>query len=314
MFSAFVTRRRWATVIIFLLLGPFIGMLYLGRGRMALGYFFAGIPAAALPYIAAHFGAPIAPGLLLIWPLHIAGAVHGYAIIKRTAGGRPGALFAKWYVIITLGIILPMVLAHAIRSFLWEPFSIPSGGMRPTLVVGDYLWVSKSTFGYSGFSLSFAPPLFSGRIFGREPERGDIVVFRLPTDESVDYIKRIIGLPGDQIQLRQGLLYINGSLVARERVGTDRDGRGWEIARFAETLPNGRRHLILEQSDDIPADNTRVYEVPAGHYFTLGDNRDGSLDSRFPEVGYIPYENLVGRFEVVFWNSVDRKIRFERRP
>jgi signal peptidase I len=215
-------------------------------------------------------------------------------------------------------IALVLALAFAFRVFVGEVFSIPGGSMMPTLVVGDHILVSHAAYGYSRFSMPLELPLFSGRIFGREPERGDIVVYKLPSEKPVDYVKRIVGLPGDRIQLRQGRLYINGSLIARERLGTDRrtgrNGKVWETVRFAETLPNGRRHLILEEADDKPQDNAEVYTVPASHYFGLGDNRDNSMDSRFAEIGFIPFESLVGRFEAVFWNSVDRKVRFERRP
>ncbi len=223
-------------------------------------------------------------------------------------------------------IIYAVLIALAIRTVAYEPFNIPSGSMIPTLLVGDYLFVSKFSFGYSRHSLPFSLPLIQGRIFFSEPERGDVAVFKLPLDNRTDYIKRIIGLPGDRIQLVDGILNINGEQVKRERtedyVVRNRNGNIRRVSRYIETLPNGRRHYILEMSDRGPYDNTDVYIVPAGHYFAMGDNRDRSRDSRFlNDVGFVPMKNLVGRAEFLFF-SVDGEvweiwkwadsIRFER--
>ena len=206
-------------------------------------------------------------------------------------------------------IFYAILIAIAIRTVAFEPFRIPSGSMIPTLLVGDYLFVSKYSYGYSRHSLPFSLPLISGRIWFTEPERGDVVVFKLPTDNSTDYIKRLVGLPGDRIQVRRGILYINGDPVKREAVSdfvTYRDGRPWRIPRYLETLPNGKQHYILEEfGDQAPMDNTKVYVVPKGHYFAMGDNRDRSQDSRFlQEVGFVPQKNLVGRAEMLFF-SID---------
>ncbi|MEO5335539.1 MAG: signal peptidase I [Magnetospirillum sp. WYHS-4] len=200
-------------------------------------------------------------------------------------------------------------IALAIRTVAYEPFNIPSGSMIPTLLVGDYLFVSKFSYGYSKHSLPGSLPLFSGRILFSEPERGDVVVFKKPSDNRTDYIKRIVGLPGDRLQMIGGILHINGQPVQRERLADhsarDPYGNMLRTARFVETLPNGRRHLILEVSDQGPMDNTPVYQVPEGHYFGMGDNRDASADSRFlAEVGYIPRENLIGKAVFMFF-SVD---------
>ena len=209
-------------------------------------------------------------------------------------------------------LIYAVLIAIGIRTLAFEPFTIPSGSMRPTLLVGDYLFVSKYSYGYSRYSLPLGLPLIPGRILFTEPERGDVAVFKLPRDTGTDYIKRIIGLPGDKIQVMKGILHINGEPVERERL-TDyvhREGNGSvrRIPRFVETLPNGRRHMILEEDNDNGmADNTPVFAVPEGHYFAMGDNRDSSRDSRFPGVGFVPRENLVGRAELTFF-SIDGSI------
>lgn len=213
-------------------------------------------------------------------------------------------------------IIYAVLIAMFIRTFAYEPFNIPSGSMIPTLLIGDYLFVSKFSYGYSRHSLPFSLPLIPGRILRTEPERGDVAVFKLPSDSSTDYIKRIIGLPGDRIRMRAGRLYINGKLVARKRIEdfllSDDYGRRRRIPQFVETLPNGRSHRILEMTDQGGLDDTPEYVVPPDHYFAMGDNRDNSLDSRVPGgqgVGFIPMENLVGRAEVLFF-STDGRARF----
>jgi len=205
-------------------------------------------------------------------------------------------------------IVYAGLIAIGIRTFAFEPFNIPSGSMIPTLLVGDYLFVSKYSYGYSRFSFPLSPPLFSGRIFGRAPSRGDVAVFKLPRDTSIDYIKRIIGLPGDRIQMRLGILYINGTEVPRQLLGdytATGDGPPMAMRLYKETLPNGVVHDILKAGDDGPLDNTQEYLVPDGYVFAMGDNRDNSLDSRvLNAVGFIPQENLVGRAEFLFF-SVD---------
>ncbi|EDP66199.1 Signal peptidase I [alpha proteobacterium BAL199] len=204
-------------------------------------------------------------------------------------------------------ILIAVGIALFIRTFAYEPFNIPSGSMIPTLLVGDYLFVSKMSYGYSRHSLPLSLPLIPGRILFSEPERGDVVVFKLPTDNKTDYIKRIVGLPGDTIQVRDGILHINGDAVARRQIENFRDedryGRPADVKQYIETLPNGREHPILEIGDDLPNDNTGVYRVPEGHYFAMGDNRDNSVDSRFAKVGFIPRDNLVGRAEVIFYST-----------
>ena len=204
-------------------------------------------------------------------------------------------------------LIYAVLIALFIRTFAFEPFNIPSGSMIPTLLVGDYLFVSKYSYGYSRHSLPLSLPLIPGRVFSSVPERGDVAVFKLPKDNSTDYIKRIVGLPGDKIQVRNGRLFVNGKLVDRKRLQPFRVrgplGSTIGIAQFEETLPNGIKHRILERGDNFQLDNTPVYTVPDGHVFGMGDNRDDSQDSRvLREVGYIPMENLVGRAEFIFFS------------
>ena len=205
--------------------------------------------------------------------------------------------------------IVAVLLALVIRTFLFEPFNIPSGSMLPTLKVGDYLFVSKPAYGYSKASFPFGLSFFDGRMMPENPKRGDVVVFKLPSNPSIDYIKRVIGLPGETIQVVRGRLYINGNIVEREPVGLLREENpglhSVTLMEYIETLPDGTLHRIWEESDNGDLDNTDVYRVPDGHYFMMGDNRDNSQDSRVQSlVGYVPFENFVGRADRLFF-SID---------
>ena len=208
----------------------------------------------------------------------------------------------------TIKVILQaLVLALLVRTFLYQPFNIPSGSMKSTLLVGDYLFVSKFSYGWSKYSLPYAAVPFSGRILGSEPTRGDVAVFKLPRDNETDYIKRVIGLPGDRIQVRRGLLHINGEAVKVEPVEPfaerGRFGQTKRLAAFKETLPGGVSHTILRETDEGYQNNTPEFVVPAGHYFMMGDNRDNSQDSRYLDaVGYVPAENLIGKAQVIFFS------------
>ncbi len=231
---------------------------------------------------------------------------HKIASAKKTSGGILETVKT---------VVYAVLIALVVRTVAYEPFNIPSGSMVPTLLVGDYLFVSKFSYGYSRYSLPLGLPLFSGRIylpFSDLPQRGDVAVFKLPTDPSTDYIKRIVGLPGDQIQVRHGNLYINDQQVPRrpnEDYVYEEGGSTILLRQYNESLPREPGeppldHRIIKVGNNGPLDNTPVYAVPPGHYFAMGDNRDNSQDSRvLSAVGYIPTDNLVGKAQFLFFST-----------
>jgi signal peptidase I len=216
--------------------------------------------------------------------------------------------------------LLVLALPLGFRTLLFQPFNVPSAAMSPTLMVGDYFFVSKYAYGYTHYSLPYSPPLFSGRIFASEPRRGDVVVFRLPKNHSVDYVKRIVGLPGDRIQMKEGQLYINDTPIKREPLasfaGDDLCGTDTKtIKHWRETIDDGTSYETFDCMDNGFYDNTVVYKVPAGHYFMMGDNRDNSTDSRvLTAVGYVPFENIIGHVGMIFFSSPpgSGQLRFTR--
>ena len=219
-------------------------------------------------------------------------------------------------------IIYALILAGIVRVFFFQPFNIPSGSMKSTLLVGDYLFVSKLSYGYSQYSFPFGLITFNGRVFASTPKRGDVAVFKLPANNSTDYIKRVIGLPGDTVQMIDSVLYLNGKAVPRERVddfiGRDQAGSVRRIKRYRETLPNGVSYLTLDMFDNGPGENTALFRVPEGSYFMMGDNRDNSTDSRIPGggVGFVPFENFIGRADLIFFSARpdDSSLAFLRLP
>jgi signal peptidase I len=205
--------------------------------------------------------------------------------------------------------LIAVILALIIRTFLYEPFNIPSGSMKPTLEIGDYLFVYKPAYGYSRHSFPFGMAPIEERVWnrGKMPERGDIIVFKLPSNTHVDYIKRIIGLPGETVQVTAGRLYINNRLVPRNLL--DHKIIETEIGKisrkeYLETLPGGVEHRIYEDGDFQNLDDTGKFVVPKGHYFVMGDNRDNSQDSRVADlVGFVPLENIVGKADFIFFST-----------
>lgn len=208
-------------------------------------------------------------------------------------------------------VVQALALAILVRVFLFQPFNIPSGSMKPTLLVGDYLFVSKYSYGYSKYSFPLVSTyLFDGRVWEGKPKRGDVAVFRKPTDVNIDYIKRVIGLPGDKVQMIDGQLHINGKAIPKVKTGTFYDTDFGVVASYQETLPNGVKYTVLDRREQH-SDNTREYTVPKGYYFMMGDNRDNSADSRDPSVGMVPLENFVGRAEVIFFSSDEKASLFK---
>lgn len=291
-------------------------MLYLGKGRKGLAYLPFEIAAYFLSYYAVHLEILELPTakILAYLTVRLVGVPHCFFVSTQLHGRRPTAWFARWYNMVGVLLVASIFVALVARPFLMEPYHIPSGAMQPTLRIGDHLFVSKFAYGYSRYSFPFSPRLFDGRVLGKLPQRGDVAVFRNPTDDRVDYIKRIVGLPGDRVQLIGGVLHINDEPVVRAKI-RDLADEGGRVAgpaiEYSETLPGGRSYLIWERRGSEITDDTAEYLVPEGHVFVLGDNRDNSLDSRaLNQVGYVPMENLVGRLGLVFWNSQDEKIPF----
>ncbi|WP_372785711.1 signal peptidase I [Phenylobacterium sp.] len=223
--------------------------------------------------------------------------------------GEPAAdTVAREAVEIAKTLAAALAIALVLRVGVFQPYTIPSSSMEPGLVTGDYIVVSKWSYGWSRasvpFNLPVIPMIGGHRLFGRDPERGDVVVFRLPREPDVAYVKRLIGLPGDRVQVVGGEVRVNGRAIPRQFAGLaeDHDAPGRIVPRVVETAPNGKRYVTFGGSRDGDGDNTDVYLVPAGRYFMMGDNRDNSLDSRWPMevgVGLVPAENLVGRAEAI---------------
>lgn len=314
-------RPRSIASIIFIsvLLGPIFVMLWLGRGLLALAYLVVTIGIVLMAVVLESLGI-LSSAPLEFLPIHTAASLSVYALpalvglvhglkIRAVSTGRP---WFRWIAIIPAwlgGIVLLLLVLHLpFRTFLFQPFDVPSASNEPSLMVGDYFLVSKFAYGYSRFSFPFNLASFAGRTGNSHPRRGDMAVYKLPTNTNIDYVKRVIGLPGDRIQMRSGVLHINGAAVKKERIADfvdpDGEGGGRPVPQYIETLPNGVQYRVLDTEPAGSGDNTMEYAVPPGHYFVLGDNRDNSQDSRYLEqVGYIPEDNFLGPVVLRFWSS-----------
>ncbi|MGL3108530.1 signal peptidase I [Bradyrhizobium sp. BR 1432] len=232
-------------------------------------------------------------------------------ILQETIRPRSSAQSPEWKAIVILILLIPVLWSppFLLRFFLYQPFNIPSGSMAPTLMVGDYVFAAKYAYGYGRYSFPFAQSWISGRVFAAEPEYGDIVVFRTAKDSSVDYVKRVVGLPGDRIQMRQGQLILNDRPVTRVALEYGLAGAacgvdgGVKVKRWRETLPSGVSYVTYDCIDNGFLDNTNVFTVPPGNFFALGDSRDNSTDSRMMSTfGFVPMDNLVGKVTRIFWS------------
>lgn len=298
------SRSLWTSALIAAFGGPFGGFLWIGAGWLAIASL---VVISAISFAVIYIGFPVLPGVNLTGLVDLSGlglmVLWAALVVPFASRYRPNRWYAHGAWVLAFVLLSSPVAALLIRTFLFQPFSIPSSSMVPTLQDGDHLFVSKSAYGYSRYSAPFNLLPIEGRVYGQEPKRGDVVVFKFPPDPSVDYIQRIVGLPGEKIQMVNGVLHINDVAVVLEDAGTfPYEEMSKPVKLQRETLPGGVTHFVLDLTDSSIGDNTRLYEVPEGHYFVLGDNRDNASDSRF-SVGFVPYENLVGKAVRLFWNS-----------
>ncbi len=294
LYNLIKNRSPWVVFPVALFAGSVLGMLYVNRWKWALLYLVLFSAQMALLYFE-YIGETVAFDIVVALMISLQ-AVYFSRTLKQDAL----SWYAKLVAVLMTCLVVLLFLALLLKPFLYEPWHMPAGSMRPTIHVGDTVLASKYAYGYGQYSFPFYISPWKSRWFHKDPERGDLIVFALPQDTSVDYLKRVVGLPGDRIQMTNGRLFINGAMLEREFVREvevpDPKGELYTVKEYIETLPEGKRHGIYEKSDEEPLDNTVLFEVPQGHYFIMGDNRDRSLDSRvMPMVGYIQDKYLVGK-------------------
>jgi len=301
MFSSFKQRKPWASAFITFFLGPMLGMFYLGKATIGLLYIPLFIVVGLAPFILMHFGIidvdPDNALTIVYYGFVSVGAIHAYIIAKRNASNVPDKWYARWYSLILVLYILPIVAALLFRAFLFEPFHIPSISMSPTVQLGDYLFAKKYAY------------------FSHVPERGDVIVFKSPQNLSLTYIKRIVGMPGDAIQIKNGRLFINNAEITQQSTNSFRyidDGNIILVPKYKESLPENLSYEIIRFGGNPECDDTEVIQVSTGNYFVLSDNRDRGMDSRFTEFGLIPEKNITGKAAMVMWNNQVKKFMFRK--
>jgi signal peptidase I len=303
-------RSIISILFIGIMLGPVFLMLWMGRWKAALVFLGAVIAMTlaawgaevqqlipAAPVLAGYTMADVAALVLQ----NVAGIAYAFRI-RQAALTRP---WYRWIAAVPAALVaIMLIVALPVRTFLFQPFTIPSSSEFPNLVEGDYVLASKSAYGYSRYSFPFEPFSFEGRILGHPPQRGDVAVFRLPTNPAIDYVKRVVGLPGDRVQMKGGVLHINGEAAKLEEIGVAAEYQMSGTSFYRETLPGGHSHVIAKLDNEGWPNNTEEYLVPMGHYFVMGDNRDNSQDSRFLDlVGYVPEENFIGPVSMIVTNT-----------
>jgi signal peptidase I len=297
------SRSLWTTALIAAFGGPFAGFLWIGAGRLAIASL---VVVSAISFALMYVGFPVLPGvnltglvrlfgigLMILWAALVVPFAHRY---------KPIRWYSHGLAVLLLAVLTSYAAAFTIPTFLFQPFSTRAGSMLPTLELGDYFFVSKTAYGYGRYSVPLGLLQIEGRVFGAAPKRGDVVVFRSKDNDGFDYVKRVIGLPGDRIQIKGGVVHINGTAVGLEDIGDYSNEETGTAKLQRETLPEGISYNVISITDNAISDDTREFTVPSGEYFVLGDNRDNSRDSRFT-LGTVPYGNLVGKAVRLFWNS-----------
>ncbi len=291
------------------ILSPIVGMLWLNKGKWAIGYVLLPILFLVTLLVLNNFdilNLELEYAYNIFSYIYITiGLIHCIIIARNTKEIQMQRWYARWGNIAMI-IFVPIFAALCFRSLAYAPYHIPSGSMRPTLLVGDYIFTEKFTYGYNKYSFPFNLPLIENKGKNKLPQRGDIVIFKVNIkDKNIDFVKRIIGLPNDSIQIIDGNLYINDKKVQRRKIEdyiyTNSKGKDYILSQYIEISPEGKEYLILDKKEESEWDNTKIYNVPEGHYFVMGDNRDNS-DSRQGLVRYVPLENIVGKASVIVWS------------